>query len=176
MTDISRDRLSDLTDRDFFISRVFEFPRALVFKAWSDPKHLAAWWGPRDFTNPVCEVDFRVGGAYRITMRSPDGIDYPMRGIFRDIVEPERLVMTIDCSEHPAEWHDIVSPGRDPSNPPRLDALQTVTFEDLGGGRTRLSSRTRFETAALRDRMLAVGMQQGWSSSLDKLAAYLARD
>lgn len=165
-------RPADATDRDFSIAREFDFPRELVFKAWSEPKHFAAWWGPCSFTNPVCEIDFKAGGAYRITMRSPEGVDYPIKGIYREIVRPERLVMTIDCSEHPAEWHDMTNPDRDRSKPPQLDALQTVTFEDLGG-RTRLSIHTRFETAALRDRMVKMGMTEGWSGSLDKLAAYL---
>ncbi len=57
--------------------------------------------GPDTFTNPVCDIDLRAGGAWRIVMRSPEGVEYPMKGVFREIVEPERLVMTMDCSEHP---------------------------------------------------------------------------
>jgi uncharacterized protein YndB with AHSA1/START domain len=80
--------------REVVITRVFDAPRGLVFKAWTDPKHMAQWWGPRGFTNPICELDARVGGAWRIVMRSPAGIEYPCGGVYREIVEPERLVFT----------------------------------------------------------------------------------
>ncbi|HMD55276.1 MAG TPA: SRPBCC domain-containing protein, partial [Phycisphaerae bacterium] len=99
-------------DRDFVITRVLSAPRELVFKAWTDPRHMAQWWGPHHFTNSVCEMDVRPGGAYRIVMRSPDGIEYPINGVFREIAAPERLVMTMDCSEHPDAWHDLVNPQR----------------------------------------------------------------
>src|ERR1700733_2730137 len=76
------------------ITRVFDAPRDLVFAAWTDAKHLAKWWGPHHFTNPVCELDVRVGGAIRIDMRGPQGTVYPMTGVFHEIVPPERLVFT----------------------------------------------------------------------------------
>jgi uncharacterized protein YndB with AHSA1/START domain len=65
-----------------------------VFKAWTEPAHLARWWGPKGFTNPICEVDLRVGGAWRIVMRAPNGAEYPGGGVYREIVKPERLVFT----------------------------------------------------------------------------------
>src|SRR6202167_2121007 len=80
--------------KEIIITRVFDAPRALVFKAWTDPKHLAQWWGPKGFTNPVCEIDARIGGALRIHMRGPDGSIYPMKGVIREIAAPERLVFT----------------------------------------------------------------------------------
>jgi uncharacterized protein YndB with AHSA1/START domain len=66
-------------ERELTITRVFDAPRALVFEVWTDPKHLAQWWGPQGFTNPVCEFDARVGGELRIHMRGPDGSIYPMK-------------------------------------------------------------------------------------------------
>src|ERR1700761_1318569 len=81
-------------EREVTITRVFDAPRALVFAAWTDAKHLAQWWGPKDFTNPVCVIDARVGGALRIHMRAPDGDFYPMKGETREILPPERLVFT----------------------------------------------------------------------------------
>src|SRR5205085_2306725 len=78
--------------RELTFTRIFDAPRALVLGMWTDPKHVAQWWGPRGFTNPVCEMDVRPGGALRIVMRAPDGTEYPMPGIFRDVVAPERLV------------------------------------------------------------------------------------
>jgi uncharacterized protein YndB with AHSA1/START domain len=162
-------------DQEFVISRVFDAPRELVWKAWTDPRHMTQWWGPRDFTNPVCELDVRVGGAYRITMRAPDGAEYPLHGFYREIVEPERLVMSMDCSAHPESWHDMVNPHRDKTKKPTLDCVQTVTLEKVGEVRTRLTIRTRFESVTIRDGMLKVGMTEGWSLSLDRLASCLAK-
>src|SRR5262245_14317085 len=74
------------------ISRVFDAPRELVFRAFTDPKHLARFWGPKWTSVPVCEVDLRVGGAFRVNMRGPDGAIYACTGVYRDIVEPELIV------------------------------------------------------------------------------------
>ena len=106
-------------EREITIIRVFNAPRALVFKAWTDAKELAQWWGPKGFTNPVCELDARVGGAIRIHMRSPDGSVYPMKGEFREIVPPERIVFTniaVDAADNPI-----------------IEGLTTVTFVERGG-------------------------------------------
>jgi uncharacterized protein YndB with AHSA1/START domain len=166
-------RIEGTSDTDFVISRVFDAPRGLVWKAWTVPAQMAQWWGPKAFTNPVCEMDVRPGGAYRLTMRSPEGVDYPVKGVFREVVEPERLVMTLDCSEHPPEWHDLVDPKRAKGDTnPAGEMLSTVTFEDADGG-TRLTVRTRFSSAKVRDAMLAIGMTEGWSQSLDRLGALL---
>jgi uncharacterized protein YndB with AHSA1/START domain len=83
--------------------------------------------------------------------------------------------MTLDCAEHPEAWHDMVKPGRGPDERnPAGELVQTVTFEDLGGS-TRVSIRTRFETVAIRDAMVKMGMNEGWSQSLERLAALLAK-
>jgi uncharacterized protein YndB with AHSA1/START domain len=86
-------------DREIVFKHVFNAPRDLVFIAWTDPKHMAQWWGPKGFANPVCELDIRPNGAIFIHMRGPDGIVYPMKGIFHEIVEPERLVFTSTAFE-----------------------------------------------------------------------------
>lgn len=125
--------------------------------------------------HPVCEVDLRPGGAYRIVMRSPDGVDYPIKRIYREIKAPERLVMTVDCSEHPAEWHDLAKPNRQQGEDnPAGEMPWTVTFENLEG-KTRLTIRTRFESAAIRDAMLRMGMTEGWTQSLEGLEAIVAQ-
>jgi uncharacterized protein YndB with AHSA1/START domain len=162
------------SEPEFVISRVLAAPRELVFKVWTDPGHLARWWGPSAFTIPVCDVDVRAGGAFRLVMRSPDGVDYPLTGFYREIVEPERLVMALDATEHPAEWHDLMKPGRSPDevNPAGI-MVQTATFEALGR-KTRLTIRTRFESQAIRDAALRMGMTEGWSSSLDRLEEALS--
>ena len=71
------------------VVRELDAPRALVFQAWTDPAHMARWWGPHNFTNPVCEIDLRAGGAHRIVMRSPDGVDYPIKGVYRGVAGAE---------------------------------------------------------------------------------------
>jgi uncharacterized protein YndB with AHSA1/START domain len=154
---------------DFVITRVFDAPRGLVFRAWTDPRHLARWWGPHGFTNPVCELDARPGGAWRIVMRGPDGQEHPAKGVYREVVEPERLVLTIDHSELSEEWHDLVNPARDKSKgKPALEALTTVTFEEHGG-KTRLTIRLRFESPEVRGLLEKLGMAEGWSQSLERL-------
>jgi uncharacterized protein YndB with AHSA1/START domain len=155
-------------EKDFVISRLFEAPRCLVFGAWTDPSHLAQWWGPRLFT-ARCETDPRPGGAYRIVMQGPDGAEYPMKGVYVEVIEPERLVYTSDLSEHPESWHDLVNPKRDRSKGrPALNPVTTVTFEDQGG-KTLVTVRMRFESKAMRDAFVKTGMREGWSLSLDKL-------
>src|SRR5437764_12032009 len=91
----------------------------VVFRAWTDAKQLAKWWGPKDFTNPVCELDARVGGSIRITMQGPDGMRYPTRGIFNEIIEPERIVFT------------NVKEGDDGDD--QLEVLNTVIFSEENG-------------------------------------------
>ncbi|MFI5337387.1 MAG: SRPBCC domain-containing protein [Opitutales bacterium] len=161
------------SDRDFTISRVFDAPPELVWQAWTEPRHLSRWWGPREFTNPVCELELKPGGAYRLVMRAPDGTEYPLRGVMLEIDPPRRLVMTMDCSGHPESWHDLVNPRRKPGTDAAGPMVQTVTMEDLGG-QTRLTVHTRFESAAIRNGMVKIGMTEGWSQSLDRLAGCLA--
>lgn len=158
---------------EFVISRMLDAPAEQVFKVWTEPKYLSQWWGPRNFTTPVCEIDLRVGGAHRTVMRDADGTDYPIKGVFKEIVAPELLVMTMDCSEHPQEWHDMVNPDHAKgNNNPAGEMLQTVTFEEIGD-QTLLTIRTRFESAAIRDAMVKMGMNEGWTESLERLEEYL---
>ena len=89
----SNPKRSSVTD-ELVLTRTFDAPRELVFQAWTNPKRLAEWWGPKGFTNPVCEVDVRPGGAIRIDMTGPDGTVYPMGGTFREVVPTERLVFS----------------------------------------------------------------------------------
>ena len=92
---------------DLVMTRVFDAPRELVFKAWTETKHVAQWWGPKRFTNSVCEMDVRPGGAIRIHMRAPDGVVYPMTGVFQEIVAPERLVFVSSALDDKAPFAHI---------------------------------------------------------------------
>ena len=145
--------------RDVTITRVFDAPRALVFKMWTDPKHMAQWWGPHDFTNPVCELDARVGGAILIHMRAPDGTVHPMTGTFREIVEDERIVFMAVAEDHAGN--------------PLLEALTTVTFEEHGGKTKLTVQASAIGLAPVAPQMLA-GMEAGWTQSLERLAELVA--
>jgi uncharacterized protein YndB with AHSA1/START domain len=161
-------------EREFSLTRLINAPQRIVFHAWTDPKQLVEWWGPKPFNAAVPKMDFRVGGAYRWVMRADDGLEYPITGVFREIVEPERLVFTMDMREHPAAWHDMVKPDRAPGdNNPAGEILSTITFEKAGE-KTLLTIRQQFETAAIRNAMVKMGMNQGWSSSLEKLDELVA--
>jgi uncharacterized protein YndB with AHSA1/START domain len=147
-------------ERELTITRVFDAPRELVFKAWTDAEHIAQWWGPKGFTNPVCEFDARVGGTLRIHMRAPDGNVYPMKGEIRELVAPERLVFT--------------SVAIDASGRHLLEGLTTVTFADEGG-KTRLTLHTKAVAVAEAAAAYLQGMDAGWTQSIDKLQVFLAR-
>jgi uncharacterized protein YndB with AHSA1/START domain len=149
-----------LAEREITITRVFAAPQTLVFNAWTDAAMLAQWWGPKGFTNPVCEIDARVGGALRIHMRAPDGSIYPMKGEFREIVAPDRLVFT-NIAVDEAGRHVI-------------EGLTTVTFAEEGG-KTRLTLHTRGSAVLEKAVAYLQGMETGWTMSIDKLEALLAR-
>jgi uncharacterized protein YndB with AHSA1/START domain len=148
------------TEWDLVMTRVFDAPRELVFKVWTETKHLAQWWGPKGFTNPVCEMDVRTGGNIRIHMRAPDGVVYPMTGVFQEIVAPERLV--------------FVSSALDDKGNPMFDVLSTVTFAEQRGMTTLTLQLRVIRTTAAAPQYLK-GMEMGWTQSLDRLGEYLAK-
>ena len=148
-------------DRELTLARMLDAPRELVFRMWTDPQHVAKWWGPTGFTNPVCEMDVRPGGKLRIVMRAPDGTDYPMIGTFREIRAPERLVFTNSAV--------------DGQGNPLLDGLTIVTFTDHGG-KTELTVQTRaVALVPLAARMLE-GMDAGWHQTLDRLEGHVRNE
>lgn len=145
--------------KELVLTRVFDAPTAVVFRMWTDPRHLAAWWGPHGFSNPVCEVDARPGGAILVHMQWPDGKTVnPMRGVFHEVVEPERLVFTTTTME-------------DDAGNPRLEVLNTVTFEN-DNGKTRLTLRAAVMVAAPEAAPALAGMEQGWTESLERLGVH----
>jgi uncharacterized protein YndB with AHSA1/START domain len=148
-------------EQELVLTRVFDAPRELVFKVWTDPKHVALWWGPHRFTNPVCELDLRPGGAILIHMRGPDGVVYRMTGVYREVVEPERLVFT--------------SAALDAAGNPMFELLTTVTFAEEGG-KTKQILRARVIKRTAQAAPYLAGMQAGWTQSLERLAAYVATE
>ena len=142
---------------ELVITRTFNAPRALVFACWTQPQHLAHWSGPEGFTTPHHEMDLRPGGRYRACLRAPDGVDHWVRGVYKEIDAPKRLVMTHG-------WEDE-------GGKPGPETLITIELTEEGPGRTRMHFRqTGFTSTESRD-----GHQGGWSSSFDKLDAHLAQ-
>ena len=132
------------------MNRVFDAPRRLVFEAWSKAEYVSRWFTPAPLTTPSCEIDFRPGGVFRLVMKMPDGVEFPMDARYVDIVPGERIVFT-------ATIHGGV------------DVHTTVTFADHEGGKTMLSVHQVYshETDATR------GAQAGWTATLDQLAAHV---
>jgi uncharacterized protein YndB with AHSA1/START domain len=138
--------------------REYDAPRALMFAAFSDPKHLAQWWGPNGFTTTTSSFEFRPGGVWRFVMHGPDGRDYQNRITFDEIVPPERIVYRHGggADVEPVQFR------------------QTVTFEDLGG-RTRMTWRGDFPSAAERDRVIKdYGADKSLVQTMARLADHVA--
>jgi uncharacterized protein YndB with AHSA1/START domain len=145
----------DFSGREFVITREFNAPRELVFKAWTDPKHLAQWWGPKGFTNPVCEWDARPGGKIYDIMRAPNGADYPMGGEFREIVPPERLVLM--CGALDARGKFL------------FEFLHAATFTERNGKTTLTLNSRVIKTTAEANKYIG-GFETGMTLSLGRLA------
>lgn len=147
----------EMAGTESVITRVLNAPRKRVWQAWTDPEQVMKWWGPKGFTCPTCEMDLRVGGVFRLNMRGPDGVLYPSKGIYREIVAPERIVYL-----GVADGGHACGGGL----PPR--ALVTVTFAEHDG-KTTLTIHTRFESAADGDAAEEAGFNPGWASCLERL-------
>lgn len=156
------------TDQVIEIIRVFDAPRRLVFKAWTEPQRMMQWWGPRGFTCPVCRINLRPGGVFHSCMRSPEGQEFWSRGVYRDILEPELIVLTDGFAD---EKGNPVSPeqyGMGPDWP--HEAIIHVTFTENEGKTTLALLHSPIPPCRERDMC-----RQGWNESLDKLAEYLKR-
>ncbi len=141
------------------ITRTFDAPRALVWQAWTDPKMMAQWFGPRGFTSSVPELDVRVGGALRIVMHGPDGNDYPMKGMFTEVKAPERLTFT------------NVPVDKDGNH--LMEGETSVTFAEHDGKTTLTMKSHMVGLVPVATQMLA-GMEVGWTQSIDKLQELVA--
>ena len=140
------------------ITRLFDAPRALVWTAITDPKHVAQWYGGPGFTNPVCEMDLRPGGAWRHVMQAPNGTRFTINSIFEEVVEPERLV-----------WRTIKDQHRNPAPP---TSVNTITLEERGF-QTRWMLVARFDSMAERDLTATMGFAQMISMGLERMAEHL---
>ena len=153
--------------RELTITRVFDAPRDLVFKAWTDPRMLAEWFGPQGFTNPICECDARVGGKIHVVMRANDEIakvmgfrDAPMRGEFTEIDPPKKIV--------------FINNAVDADDNVILSGLTTVSFE-AQGNKTKMTFHTKASGTLPQVVFMLQGMEAGWTQSFDKMDAMFAR-
>ena len=143
------------TEREIVLTRLFDAPRNLVFDAMTKPELLRRWFGPRGWSLVVCEVDLKVGGAWRFVLRGPDGTEMGMRGVYREIVPPERSVHTESFDDFPGE------------------SLVTTTLVEQGG-KTRLTGTVLYPSQEIRDMVIKSGMEHGAAETYDKLAEHLA--
>jgi uncharacterized protein YndB with AHSA1/START domain len=141
------------------LTRLLDAPRDVVWEAWTDPQQLAQWWGPHGFTAPVVELDVQAGGAIRIDMQGPDGTVYPAVGVFHEITEPERLVLTTKAVD--GDGNTLI------------EAMSTVTLQE-DEGKTRLTVEIEFVHVAPGAEEAAEGAEEGWNQTLDRLAAFVS--
>jgi uncharacterized protein YndB with AHSA1/START domain len=156
----------DLNKKDLVITRLFDAPRELVWMAWTESERMMRWWGPKGFTSPVSNIDLRVGGEYLNCMRSPEGKDHWSKGVYREIVVPERLVMTDSFADDKGNTVPATYYGMSKDFP--LEMLITVLFEEHDS-KTKLTLRHIGMPAGADSE----GAEQGWSQSFDKLDEYL---
>jgi uncharacterized protein YndB with AHSA1/START domain len=142
-----------VAEREITLVRTFDAPRELVFRMWTEPRHLAQWWGPHHFDNPVCEADARVGGAILIHMRAPDGKAHVMGGVYREITPPTRIVFTTSVDDNGVRL---------------LEGHNVVTFEEVGG-KTKMTLQAKVSGFTDIAKAMVGGFDAGWSQSLEKL-------
>jgi uncharacterized protein YndB with AHSA1/START domain len=150
------------------ITRIFDAPRALVWKAWTDPQYVMQWWGPKGFTAPVCKVDFRVGGKFLCCMRSPDGQEGWNGGEYHEIVPYEKIVYSLYFADSKGNKVDPAELGIEQEA--IEDARDVVIFEDFGKGQTKL---TMIGNETMEDAKNS-GQLEGWNEIFEKVAAVIA--
>ena len=146
------------SDREVVITRVFDAPRDLVFKALTDPKSIPHWWGPRNQRTKVDKMDLKPGGVWRFIHHDREGTENAFHGVYREIVPPERLVYTF-------EWEGL----------PGHVLVETITLEERDG-QTTVTDRALFDSVEDRDGMLKSGMETGAAESMDRLEELLAKE
>jgi uncharacterized protein YndB with AHSA1/START domain len=147
------------SDREIVITRVVDAQRELVWRAMTDPTHVVHWWGPRGFTTTIQEMDVRPGGSWRHVMHGPDGTDYPNASIFTEVVAPERIAF---------------SQGGGKKGGPSIVFEATWTFGAVEAGKTRITIRMVFPTAADRDKVVnEYGAIEGGRQTLERLSEHL---
>jgi uncharacterized protein YndB with AHSA1/START domain len=150
------------------VTRVFDAPRALVWKAWTDPQYMMQWWGPKGFTAPFCKMDFRVGGKFLCCMKSPDGQEFWNGGEYHEIVPQEKIVYSLYFADSKGNKVEAAHYGME--HEAIADARDMVIFEDFGKGQTKL---TMIGNETMEDAKNS-GQLEGWNEILEKVAAVVA--
>jgi uncharacterized protein YndB with AHSA1/START domain len=150
---------SSVEGQALIVERIFQAPREHVWDAWTNPEHVARWWGFGGVPLFACEIDLRVGGTYRYVQRGQDGIEYPFIGTYREIVKPECLNYTMIFDIAPYNEHE---------------SLIFDSFEQLDDGQTKLTMRTEYSSAEALQGSIASGAEQGAIASMERYAEYLA--
>jgi len=147
--------------QEFFITREFDAPRELVFKAFTDPKLYTQWLGPRRYTMNLEKFEPKSGGMWRYTHKDKDGNEFGFHGVYHEVLAPERMIDTFEFEGLPEKGHV---------------SLETAKFVELPGGRTRVTMQSVFQSVADRDGMMQSGMEQGINESFDRLDELLERN
>ena len=145
---------------DLWITREFDAPRELVFKAYTDPDLYVNWFGPRDLTTTLDVFEPRSGGRWRAVQKDKDGNVFGFHGVNHEVLAPERIIGTFEFEGLPEAGHVV---------------LETTRFEALPGGRTRIKSQSVFQSVEDRDGMIQSGMESGASEGYDRLDEILAK-
>jgi uncharacterized protein YndB with AHSA1/START domain len=151
------------SETNLTLTREFAFPRDLVWTAWTEPEHIAQWFGPEGFSTRVEEYEFKTGGRFKYVMIGPDGNEYPGVSVFKEITPKDRIVATDDFSDNYIEKNPDVPSGM----------IVTETFEDLGA-RTKVTISIDHASAEDKRKHEEMGVVAGWGSTLDKLEKHLA--
>ncbi len=163
--------MADQNKNEVVITKVFDAPREIVWKAWSDPEMFKKWWGPQGFTCPAAKIDFKVGGKYHVAMHGPAGTEFDKdlwsTGTFKEIIPMEKIVYTDSFAD---EEGNAVSSAQYGMEGFPMETQVTVTFEDVDG-KTKMTLKHQ-GIAGVDEKMLN-DMEQGWSQSFDKLAVAL---
>jgi uncharacterized protein YndB with AHSA1/START domain len=146
--------------QEILITREFDAPRELVFKACTDPKLIPQWWGPRYLSTQVDKMDVRPGGQWRFINRDAEGKEYAFHGVYHEVLAPERIIDTFEFEGLPETGHVT---------------LETMKLEEFPGGRTRLTVQSVFQSVADRDGALQSGMEEGVNETYDRLAELLKK-
>ena len=156
MANASADDRLDLT-----LSRTVKLPRELIWRAWTEPKHLMPWFCPKPWQAVECDIDLKPGGIFRTLMRGPDGQSIDNTGCYLEVVKPQRLTFTT-----------VLGPGFRPMADPFLPFTAVLTFEDTGSGSTRYHVRALHRNDADKQKHAEMGFDQGWAKALEQLVEY----
>lgn len=151
----------DIVRHELSLTRIIAASPDKLFRAWTEPELLKQWFAPLPFTTTTAELDTRPGGANLIVMRGPDGVEYPNRGVYLEVVPDRKLVFT-----------DAFTSAWQPSPKPFMTAI--ITFDDIGDGQTRYTARALHWNAEDRESHEAMGFHEGWGQCADQLAALVA--